>query len=124
LYDPSGTLIQPFKLVKVGPQSRRWNCGDPQFQNVILFDEDIYTGNHRLECSACNVSVAACIATVLAGVFEKVEALLAPEADRILGRAKGKGNIVIIEADGSYNAKEDWFDPIVEYIGERAAEVR
>jgi hypothetical protein len=57
-------------------------------------------------------------------VFEKVEALLAPEADRILGRAKGKGNIVIIEADGSYNAREDWFDPIVEYIGERAAEVR
>lgn len=120
--NPSGAVVQPFKLIEVSPKSWQWNYGDPRVSNVILFDEDVYTGNHRLECPACKAVIAACIASVHSGVFEKVAALESPDVDRILGGSRGKANVAVVhpagdtQPEGTFEPREDWFDHPIEYV--------
>ena len=117
LRSSSGSVIPSFKILQVAPKAWQWNCGGPEFSNVIVFDEDIYTGNHELECPSCKTRIAACVAVVRDGIFEKILALESPEVDRILGASLGRAHVAIVQADGSYYPREDWFDCPVEYIG-------
>jgi hypothetical protein len=114
--DTSGAVVQPFKLIEVSPKSWQWNYGDPQFSNVIVFDEDVYTENHRLECPACKAVIAACVAIVHAGVIEKTAALESQDVDRILGSSRGKAHVAVVQPDGGFEAREDWFDHPIEYV--------
>lgn len=115
LRDEFGNLIKPFELRKTGPRSWRWNCGDPRFTDVYVFDEDVYTGNHQLVCPACGTKVAACIAHVRSGAFQQVRAVEGSEVDRILGDSRDRANVAILNEDGSFVPREDWFDCPVEY---------
>jgi hypothetical protein len=115
--DPSGAVVQPFKLIEVSPKSWQWNYGDPQFPNVIVFDEDVYTENHRLECPACKAIIAACVAIVHGGAFEQVAALESQDVDRILGGSRGKAIVAIARPDGAFEAREEWYDHPIEYVG-------
>jgi len=115
LRDATQAIIEPYTLVDVAPGIRRWNCGDPQFRNVILFDLDSYGGDRHLECAACRNSEATAVAIVRNGVFQQIRVLDDAEADRILGTSRGKANIVIVRDDESFWPREDWFDKTITY---------
>lgn len=115
LYDKSGNLVKPFELRKLGPNMWRWNCGSPSFQNVFVFDEDVYAGNHRLSCPSCGAKICACVAIVRNDIFQDVLALQSLGVDQILGRSRGRANVALDNLDGTYSPREDWFDCPIEY---------
>ena len=38
LCNEKGEIIPPFRLCQISPDKWKWNCGDPQYRNVILFE--------------------------------------------------------------------------------------
>ena len=114
LRDDQQSIITPYTLIDVAPGVRRWNCGDPRVQHVLLFDLDSYGGDIHVRCGACQTPVAV-VAVVRNGVFQQLRALDDAEARRILGPSREKANAVIVRDDGSFWPREDWFDKTVEY---------
>ena len=116
LRDSGGQIAHPFRLQSVGQGRWQWNCGSPEYRNVILFDLDVFTGNHVLECPKCGTKIAALIAIVRSDKFTEIRALLAPEVHQLLGASFGKADIVIVRDDGTYWPRDDWHDHRVEYV--------
>ena len=87
-----------------------WNCGSPEFSNVILLDVDrALRGVPPIVCPHCQTPTHEVVAVVKDGVFREVRALLEAEADRLLGSAAGNANVVVVRDDGTYWPREDWF---------------
>jgi len=122
LRDSSGSIVPPYVLVGVGPNNFHWNCGDPQVENVILFDLEIYANDGQIECATCHAHFVALVAVVRDGVFREIRSLDDAEVNRILGASRGTANIVIIRDDGSYWPREDWYDKAIEYRPSTARE--
>jgi len=68
LRDQSGDVVKPFELHRLSATKWQWNCGGPEFPDVELFDEDVYTGNHELVCPDCGLRAAACVVSIRSGV--------------------------------------------------------
>lgn len=115
LRDEQGGIVPPFRLITVAPRAPRWNCGDPQFQNVILFDIVTDWTAGECQCPKCHGGFVGSVAVVCDGVFRQVLALKDGEVNRILGSSRGKANIVVVREDGTYWPREDWFDKTLEY---------
>jgi hypothetical protein len=118
LTDRSGVIVEPFTFRSCGDRLSNWNCGDPQYRNLILFDLDIVWGDSEGLCLHCKTELAAMVAIVRQGVFHEVRALLKDDYDAILGGVRGKVDIVIIREDGSYWPREDWYDHPLKYVPE------
>ena len=116
LRDSLGAIAPSFKLYSLQQGGWQWNCGDPQFKNVILFDEDVYTKNHILEYPKCYEVLAALVAIVENGKISAVTALLEQEVDQILGNKRDSAHIVVVRDDGAYWLREDWYDHAIEYV--------
>lgn len=110
----AGDIVGAFELQKVGKNLWRWNCGGPDTPNVDVFDEDIYTGNHHVVCHGCGAEVAACVVVVRENKFVRILAIEASDVDAILGASKGRASVAVLNDDGSFSPREDWFDcPVV-----------
>lgn len=120
LCDQFGNAVSPFELRKVGLQYFQWNFGGAEFSNANVFDEDLYPGNQHLSCLGCGAEIAACMALIRDGIFKDVLALESFEVARILGEASGRANVVVIDDEGRFLPREDWFDHVVPYDKEKA----
>lgn len=113
LRDDHGTIVSPFTLMQVGPRVLRWNCGDPQFKNVILFDiVTDWTGN-EYQCPVCNAGFFGGVVLVRDGVFHQVLALRDGDVDRILGPYR----VISSASDGC--STQEWIPPICQPIALR-----
>lgn len=118
LRDAGGRIIRPFGLHEVRPNEWQWNCGDPQYLNVILFDVlfdvDVLTQNCR--CPDCHTGIVGGAAVVAGGCFKEILALTDADVDRILGASRGRAEIVIVRDDGTFWPREDWYDHPLEVV--------
>jgi len=119
LRDGKGEIVPPFELREMGKRSRKWNCGEPQFQELILFDvlfdADVLTQNVR--CPTCNLRIAAGIAVMNGGRFKEIRALTDEGVNSILGASRSRANIVIVRDGNTYWPREDWYDHPLKYSG-------
>jgi hypothetical protein len=115
LHDEHGRVVEPFTLHRTSEFGWQWNCGDTDWTNVILFDLDIYTGNHQLICQECHKPIAAISCSIRDGVFDSMDALPSADVESILGGSRVKTDIVFVRADGSYWPRDDWYDRPVRY---------
>jgi hypothetical protein len=106
-------------LFQVARGRYRWNCGDPSYRDVllfdVLFDSDVFTKDTH--CPNCNTPIAAGMAKVCDGVFEGIYALTDSGANSLLGASRGKADIVVVRDDGSLWPREDWYDVPLDYVG-------
>lgn len=116
LRDDGGAIAPSFKLYSLQRGAWQWNCGDSQVKNVIVFDEDVYTKNHILECPHCHEVSAALVAIVENGKIHAVTALLGKEVDEILGHDRDNAHIVVVQDDGTYWPRVDWYDHPIEIV--------
>jgi hypothetical protein len=115
LRDAQGFTVPPYTLTDLVPNVSQWNCGDPQYENVILFDLDIYAAGGKFSCLACEAGIAAGVVVVKQGIFQELVALDDAKVDCILGASRGRADIVIVREDGTYWPRDDWFDRPIEY---------
>jgi hypothetical protein len=116
LQDPAGRAVKAFELRNVAKLDLLlWNCGDPKYPDVDVFDEDVYTGNHQLVCGQCGLEIAGCVASVRDGIFQGALCLESAEVDRILGASRGCANIAVIGDAGRIIPREDWWDVSLVY---------
>lgn len=120
--DKSGAVLPPFVIVRVGANRMQWNCGAPSHSNVILFDQDLYSQNHHLDCPGCSVRLVAAVAYVRDSKFDSVQAVPHAELRNLLGDAIGKANEITIAPDGSRTTNEEWFDHTVTFRDELGLE--
>jgi hypothetical protein len=114
--DDDGHPYLPFIMIPDRERSYRWNHGDARFRNVIILDEEIYTGDHVLSCPQCGTSVAAIACRVRDGTFDTTWALEETELEAIVGRSRDKANCIVVMEDGSFEAREDWYDAPFEFL--------
>jgi hypothetical protein len=117
LLDARGTPVPPFTLREDPRLGHRWNCGDPQFRNVIALDLNMWVDGYPTRCPKCGTEVVGSAAVVRDGVFREILVLTQAERDRILGPSVGKASIVIVRDDGSFWPRDDWDDHTVHWHG-------
>jgi hypothetical protein len=110
LTDLNGAVVPPFSYL-----GRYWNCGEPQFRNVIALDLNMWVDGYPTRCPTCGTTVAGSAAVVRDGVFREILVLTEAEHDRILGASAGKADIVIVREDGSLWPRDDWHDHTLQW---------
>lgn len=120
----NGEILPSFVLFRTGPGGAdfHWNCGDPSTHGALVFDEDIYTGNHTLSCGQCQTKIAAIRVVIAQGMFIAAQAVTSEEVARELGASKGRAFAMTKSADGPFTPREEWFDhpiPFTEHSGVR-----
>jgi hypothetical protein len=115
LVDAGRQVVKPFTLRQTAPNVWRWNCGDPECGNVLLFDEDVYSGNLEARCPNCELKIAAGLVVVRDGRLGEIRAASDGNVDRILGPSRGKADIAV-EIEAGFQPREDWNDHVVEYV--------
>lgn len=116
LRDDLGAIAPSFKLFSLPRGVWQWNCGDSRLEHVIVFDEDVYTKNHVLECPHCHEVSAALVAIIRNGKIGAVTALSEKEIDHILGHDRDKAHIVAVREDGTYWPRVEWYDHPIEIM--------
>src|SRR5689334_15039928 len=85
LRSKAGDVAPPFKIYQVEKGRWLWNCGDPFYRDVllfdVLFDSDVFTKDAH--CPNCDTPIAAGMAKVCDGVFEGIYALTDSGANSI-----------------------------------------
>ncbi len=116
--DRDGLIVKSFTIREDDNGKLRWNCGGPEYSNVILLDVDLALRNTQITCPNCRTRIQEVIAVVHDGVFREVRALDEAAADRLLGTSAGKADIVIVREDGTFWPREDWFEGGPVYVDE------
>lgn len=114
--DNAGNVVPPFTFYGFDEWHLQWNCGSPEYKNVIVFDWNEYDF-YKLDCPHCGEHIAGGAAVVRDGAFAEILALREADVVRILGDHRGKADIVIIRENGTYWPREDWYDHVVRFVG-------
>lgn len=116
LRDSTGQVHPSFEIHGSPGGRLHWNGGDQGVTHAILFDalfdDDIRSAG--LKCPTCGIAVAAVVLDVIKGVLGEPRILDDANVDAMLGRSRGKANIIVVDVDGTLCPREDWFDhPLV-----------
>jgi hypothetical protein len=104
---PSFTLVHKHGLFGI---SAVWNCGDPQYKNLYVFDSDPHVTQYQ--CSRCNKPLEGLAVEIRNGLIVQGVGFGKSDMEQKFGTVSAPANIIIIRDDGTYWAREDWDDPI------------
>jgi hypothetical protein len=115
LLDRAGRIRPSFQLFKNIQGNHQWNCGDPQFKNVILLDGDIYGemmkyNEKEIACPKCGLVIAAGSVTVRDGRFAEIRALSVSQLESMGFRRHTDFYIAVVRPDESLWIRDDWGD--------------
>lgn len=108
-----GAVVEPFVVCADEDGREWWNCGNPDFPNVILLD--MYLALNYVEpvqCDTCGFRGHQVIAVVRNGIFADVCVLDEQGSNRLLGEKAGKTCAIVVREDGSYWFQEDGAHPL------------
>ena len=112
LEDKSKNIVPSYTLVKKhGLFGIRlvWNCGNPQYKNLYVFDTDPHIS--ECQCSCCGEKLESLAVEVRNGRI--VQALGFGQSNLLdkFGTSTPSADIIIIQDDGTYWFRDDWNDP-------------
>jgi hypothetical protein len=112
LRNDSGEVLPPFRIVSrknaLGGINEYWNCGEPQYLNLLAFDNDAQRG--PIQCQGCGEPLAVA-AHIEAGKVAGAKTMTAAEARALFKRDPDDLGIALINDDGSYRYRADWDKP-------------
>jgi hypothetical protein len=106
----NGDVVPPFSIRAGKDNQWRWNCGTPEYRNVIVFDTFISLRADSALCCSCGRDFAAVAVVVRNGQFGSIWNLTSDDVDAVLGTPHARAEVVAICEDGSLMPKPDWFD--------------
>jgi hypothetical protein len=108
-----GSPITPFSYRSNHDGVWQWNCGDPGSRNVLVLDE-LGLGSMSDLCPNCKAGHSALAIRVDDGVFASIMFLTAEDQIRVFGDPPVEADIAIVNDDGTYSPRPDWFDPTLD----------
>jgi hypothetical protein len=110
LMDSDG-VVPEFTVTRGLVTGERWNCGTPNYRDVIVFDEFLAERWTELShvCSRCGQTFAALAVIIRKGRIESAKWFTRGEIEELFGESV-PAVIVIIRPDGSYCPMPHWND--------------
>jgi hypothetical protein len=107
-------IVPPFVLLR---DRNTWNCGDPAVQDLLALDADVFAAadDHTIECSQCRAGVGGVGVRIDRGIVSSIETYSLSVLKELLRDNYGQADIVVLEADGTWTPRPDWFDRKIRY---------
>ena len=93
LYE-DGKVVAPFSIRVADGDKWQWNCGRPDYPNVMVFDARTAQGCGVTICPECGFQSEAVVVVVSDGRFFAIRSLTRSEVDHILGNPREVDPIV------------------------------
>jgi hypothetical protein len=109
-----GSIAPSFKVFR-GYSS--WNCGEHNYLDLLAFDGNVFEVKEGkyVTCPHCGSPMYGAAVQIRGGVVKAIKTYAKADLELLLGDAYGQADIIVIEPNGGYVARTDWFDPVVEY---------
>jgi hypothetical protein len=105
-----GIAVPPFSVRASASGTWVWNSGDPSYLNVLLLDIPTFGSDTIGTCSHCGVRHTAIAAKVINGIFVELLSLTRRDYIRVFGIFPAQADVALINLDGTYTPRPDWFD--------------
>lgn len=116
LKDKQGDVAPPFTMIEkrywILLKTLYWNNGDPTFANVAILDRCVQNTLARdWFCNSCKNQLEAILIKIEQGSITSARVLKIGETEQIFGTTSSPVDTWILESDGTFSPRYDWYDP-------------